>query len=234
MANISINKGWFNRMNGTSAVNKMTYLQLLEELRSIRYEEYYSSIGGNDARDERVERGPFPHFVKVFYDQFTMSGHIPTPKMVCEAYHELYCEDIGDGYSRLMANGFSFHRNDLYGRITRAYCSWCRELTLLYALFETLHFGYVAYYDLSKDMKGVDIVIVHGKHRYNVHSYLRSKRSEMYRAEKDSRYEKADGIHFEVVASELNTTRVGDINVHGKDNALWLLGHIQHIENQVG
>ena len=233
MANININKLFINRMDGTRVRNTVTLAQLIEELRNMNYEDWYSSIGGKDAWDINVERGPFPHFVKVFYALFTMRLRLPTPQEVCEAYHYLYCTDMGNGMSRL-ANGFEFRTNDLYGRITRAFCSWCRELTLLYALFETLPQGFVPYYDMSKDMHGVDIVVVHNGIQYNVHSYLNSAKSEKYRAEKDSRYTCEAGVHLDVIATRYNTKRVGDINVHGLANAADLLKMMYEHENAVG
>ena len=233
MATININKCFVNRMDGTSVVNTVTYAQLINELREMNYEDWYSSIGGKLAWDEQVERGPFPHFVKVFYALFTERLRLPTPQEVCDAYHFLYCTDAGNGNSRL-ANGFTFRRNDLYGRITRAYCSWCRELTLLYALFETLPRGFVPYYDMDKDMHGVDIVIVHNGIQYNVHSYLNSAKSAKYRAEKDSRYSAEHGIHLDVIATRYNTQQVGDINVHGFANAADLLKMMFEHENTVG
>ena len=183
--------------------------------------------------DSRVERGPFAPFVVVFYALFAILGRLPSPQEVCESYAALYCTDLGNGMSRL-ANGFAFRTNDLYGRITRAYCSWCRELTLLYALFEILPFGFVPYYDMSKDMHGVDICIVHNGNTYNIHSYLNSAKSKKYRDEKNSRYSIENGIHLDVIATQYNTRRVGDINVHGLANAADLLKMMYEHEEAVG
>ena len=232
MANININKVFIN-IDGHSAPNRVTYAQLLTELQSIGYEEWYSSIGGDNARDYSVERGPFAPFVDVFYTLFCNKQKVPTPQEVCETYAALYCIDMGHGMCRL-ANGFTFPRYALYGRITRAYCSWCRELTLLYALFETLPRGFVPYYDMKMDKHGVDIVIVHHEHQYNIHSYLQSRKSMIYRAEKNSRYTTEAGYHIDVIASEFNTHRVGDVNVHGYANAAWLLQKMYEYENTVG
>lgn len=219
--NIEINKLFVN-VGDFRYRNTLNYQQIIRQLESVEYYNAYSSIGGMNAKDERVERGPFAPFVVVFYALFVILHRIPTPQEVWEYYSELYCTDLGNGYSCL-ANGFSFRTNDLYGRIARAYCSWCRELTLLYALFDVLPFGFVPKYRLDKDMHGVDVVIYHKGHIFNIHSYLRRAKSIQYRNEKNSRYDVEAGVHMDVAADFGNTRLVGDISVHGFANAENLL-----------
>lgn len=231
-SNITINKLFVN-LGDVSYRNAISYNQLIEQLGGVNYTAWYTSIGGKGAKSDRVERGPFEPFVVVFYTLFCILRRLPTPQEVCECYRWIYCTDMGNGISRL-ASGFTFRTNDLYGRITRAYCSWCREMTLLYALFEILPRGFVPYYDLRKDMHGVDIVIIHNGHTYNVHSYLNSAKSHQYRTEKDIRYEVEAGIHIDVVADRYNTRRIGDINVHGLANAADLMRMMYEHENTVG
>lgn len=229
MANIFINKKIIT-VDDYSESNRVSYAQLVTELVSIGYEEWYSSIGGDTARDYHVERGPFAPFVDVFYQLFCNKQKVPTPQEVCETYDALYCIDLGNGMCRL-ANGFTFPRYALYGRITRAYCSWCRELSLLYSLFEVLPSDFKVFYDMKMDKHGVDIVVIHNGYQHNIHSYLRSRKSMIYRAEKNSRYAAELGNHIDVIASEFNTRRVGDIDVHGHENAAWLLNQMYAYEN---
>ena len=74
----------------------VNYYDLRRQLKEIRYDDFYESIGGKNAYSEKVERMEMPSICKLFYRMFCDSLRIPTPKGLVNEYVSRYCDKIDD------------------------------------------------------------------------------------------------------------------------------------------
>ena len=215
----------------------VNYYDLRRQLKEIRYDDFYESIGGKNAYSEKVERMEIPSICKLFYRMFCDSLRIPTPKGLVNEYVSRYCDEVDnkeyqlkDKYKKI--EGLTFTYNDIAGRILRGYCSFCRELMLL-ASFAKYCYKLNVYYSYYDDyVNGIDLIVKYNKKKYGIATYVGTKNSEKHRKHKKEEFYKDTEIKMVEMPAYLsnnkyrNTIKLGDIAVYSEDYIDYILKHM--------
>lgn len=194
---------------------------------NIDFVKFYNSIGGKNARDNKLEAYKIPAMVHTYYYLFATTGCVPSPEEVCNAYIAKYVNVFMDGrrgalYKEYKPDGvdLAFKLDDLRGRICRAYNSWHRELDLLLNLIEKHGDEFNFYYSFFDDyIKGVDIVVYDNKkNRCDISTYFCSGISKDYKTIKNSSRHEYKYRTFDAIAyfdgEKKNVIPVGDSFVY--------------------
>ena len=205
--------------------NNLTVKNFREQLKNLKYEGYYESIGGRNARDDALENFKMPAIVHTYYSLLILNGKIPTIDELCDNYIDTYIEKCGDKYQlkkeyRPNSRNILFSIESLKGRICRAYNSYHREVDLLLQLFEAYGNDYTFYYSFEEDyFNGVDIVAISkdGK-RFDIATYFSSKRSLLFKKKKNEKLHEYKNISIDLLANfegkEKNVIKVGDVKLY--------------------
>jgi len=184
-------------------------------MKSINYNKFYRSIGGRDAKNSIFENIHAPEIAYVYYFLFTKNMKIPSVEYLCEIYLCKYfdCVDgkykLKDCYLNIDNCKVLFSRNDIFGRICRAYNSFNREVELLYNLFKYDEFEVC--YDLRTDIfDGIDISIKYNNKLYGVFVYQDSINANKYRNIKSTVRHKFENLNA-VLLPAIFTDRYGGI-----------------------
>lgn len=216
-------------VKGTVMKNKNTFTveNFRNQIRALKYQEFYDSVGGKAARNDKLENYRLPAIVYSYYFLLITQKRIPTVQKLCESYERRYCEETKDGHLQLKKdyiNGknIQFTRNELQGRICRAYNSYHREVDILLQLIESYGKDYDFYYSFEEDFfKGVDIVCkAKDGTRYDIATYFSSARSKSFKAAKNDHRHEYKNINIDVVAEfegpNKNVITIGDAKLYNK------------------
>jgi hypothetical protein len=107
----------------------------------------------------------------------------------------------------------------LRGRMYRGYGSFVRDCLFSLQLQEELsQFGVEVRFNRALDTKeGIDVLLLHNEQRYGLNLFLKSKRSEAYRAKKEAyRHKKYDDIDMcDLPCPRGGRIQIGDIWMYG-------------------
>jgi hypothetical protein len=161
------------------------------------------------AKDDEVEwRYQPPAFIPAFVELVEKLGCIPSQAEYVEHYVARHRDALRSEFA-LKWTDVSVRnqkKRALIARLERAYPSFVRDFYLLALLREN---DLAADYDPAQDVQGgVDLVVLHGKQKLQVHVYLDSPRSKQGRAKKDKRHTFA-GQHLDIVLRPSECKRVG-------------------------
>lgn len=208
--------------------NELTVKSFREQLKTLKYEEYYKSIGGKDARDDELENFRIPAIVYIYYRLLIISGKIPTIDELCQSYIDTYIEKYQDKYQlkkeyRTGTKNVLFSLDSLKGRICRAYNSYHREVDLLLQLFEAYGDEFNFYYSFNEDyFNGVDIVVFSKDNkRFDISTYFSSKRSLSFKKKKNEELHSYKNISIDLLAyfegPEKNVIKIGDVKLYDEN-----------------
>lgn len=207
--------------------NTLTVENFRNQIKNLKYQEYYDSIGGKNATDEKVEAYRFPAFVYSYYNLVVMTGKIPTIEELCDNYIETYTEKVHTKY-QLKSEYISGNKNllfkieDLKGRICRAYNSYHREVDLLLQLINRYGDKFNFYYDFKEDyFNGVDIVAINSEgKRFDIATYFSSRRSLSFKTKKNDVRHDYKNTCINVLANfegpDKNVIRIGDAKLYNE------------------
>lgn len=126
---------------------------------------------------EDSERLPYINYI--YYYLFFLNMKIPSLTEVVDKYIETYCNIYPNGMIDLKPffgnMGFCFTKEQLTGRIFRAYNSFHRELELLFQLRS--YEGIYIEYNFQTDLAGIDFTVIYNNKVVCLASYAHTKRA---------------------------------------------------------
>lgn len=233
-------KGW-ELIDKTSLrfAHSLNLGNIQKQLKEIDFNDFYNSIGGKNARNENLENFKIPPMVFEYYKSLCITGKIPTLEKLINNYINTYCEKISDKLTLKKAyikdKNIIFNKEDLMGRICRAYNSYNREVELLAKLIKfskVYNKDICFYYSFKEDYyNGLDIIVVYNNEKYGICSYTSGKNSLKYKSIKNNVRHHYDIKHtFDIVSyfsgENKNTIRLGDIDVYNDNSVKDLLKKI--------
>lgn len=140
---------------------RTTFDEIKEQIANQFYYAYYSALPTDSLIEDDNHHG-VPRMNEVFYSMFIRHNHIPSWTAFLDEYKRRWCYYVGhDGEmgwkSPLPRYNYRFQEAALDKKLIRAYMSFLKEV---YVLFWFYHIGMTdAYWSLSNDMSGYDIVM---------------------------------------------------------------------------
>ena len=196
-----IGKKIYFKQNGkvTSKDCNLTLEDIRKQIADIGYHApYHSSQQKQLFMNDRLENTNIPYFNFLYYYLFCLNLKIPTMEEMVEKYIELYCEEISsntykikDAYFYHELEPFTFNKNELLGRVFRAYNSFHREVEMLYQLAQ--YDGIKIKYQFQADLDGVDIIILHNNKRYGLATFVETDRGDAFKLNKEENIHKYEG-----------------------------------------
>jgi hypothetical protein len=133
-------------------------------------------------RTDRMEHHAIPYMAYAYYVFVFEKGRCPNLDEFIARYFKQFVVEAGDGKFRFQdkydgGENFEFSREELVGRLSRAYNSYNRELHLLLSLQE--YEGFSVRYDFNEDIfGGIDIVVTRNDGKcFGIASYVDTRRS---------------------------------------------------------
>ena len=204
---------------------------IVEQLSNIDFQAAYDALGGKGNRNENLENAKLPPFAYAYYHTFCKKGQVPLPLEVVNTYIRYFCVNRGQGMYSIRPdfaeNEIVFSRQELSGRICRAYNSFNRELVLL-AQLSSLATQYEVKYDFHTDYyNGIDIIAQNENAIAGIAVFQKSPNAYKYRQLKEKyRHDYGDIKLFSAVSSPDTTNRCGDIDIFSYK-------HVYEIHNKI-
>lgn len=119
---------------GKNIINK-SYLininKLKNNLKSIRYEEYFENIG-KDVINEDLENNYIPPMSFIYFKEFAQKAKIPSPQEILDTYLNVFCERKDDNFifkeKFIVSKQIEFKKEELATYICRRYNNLNRKL----------------------------------------------------------------------------------------------------------
>lgn len=212
---------------GKKVVKKhnITYEDIVEQLKKIKYQEFYDSIGGKDAYNTKLEHSKMPSICRLYYSLFVKDARIPDCQYLVDEYVHRYCYQLQSGKYVIKDKYkeydyyLDFTYEDVAGRVLRAYNSFNREIALLTYLFKYKDKFKIRYSYYEDYVDGVDICVRTKDKKFGLATYVSSRNSNRHRQhKKDCFYKKSKFIMFDLPARiSINTKSVGDVEIYSEE-----------------
>lgn len=225
---ISKNAISFKNLKNGGKIEKLFTLTLQEareQFKKTDFQRKYEEIG--KAKSTEVEDYKMIPFAYMYYYMLAKNLRVPMPDELAEEYINTFCVKNPDGTYKfkdkylISTSNLIFNKNDLIGRIFRAYNSYNRELDLLLQLREKFKGKAVVKYDSVADLCcGVDLIVTtYNKVKpkeYGLASYVSTSRSSAYKYRKNTlRHDYSKLNMIDVIAhmggTEKNIIQCGDV-----------------------
>ncbi len=176
-------------------------------------------------KDEEIEWRYQPPAFVVAFAQFVEQFHrIPAPAEFQNYYIDKNHAALQEHFDQwLDAPSRNWKKHALMARLKRAYPSFVRDFYFCALLREN---GITAEYDAAQDVEGgVDLIVLNGARKLQVHVFLDSPRAKQGRVKKDRRHA-FTGEHLDVILRPDECKHVG---------AFWLptLAHVQQVKRAI-
>lgn len=191
---------------------------IYRQIQDIKFQAVYDAAGGQGNRNENLENAKIPPMAYAYYCTLCVKCRVPLPIEVINTYIRYFCVNKNNGFYSIKPefseNEIVFTRNELAGRICRAYNSFNREFVLLVQL-SNLSDEYEIYYDFHTDYyDGIDIVIQKDDAKAGIAVFQKSINAYRYRKIKEAyRHKYGDIKLFSAISDNENTTKCGDVDL---------------------
>jgi len=162
--------------------------EIRKQISLIGVKKPYNSENYNLYYYKPLEDAAIPYINYIYYYLFFINLKIPTLNEMLDTYIKFHCYTRPDGMLEIKREfgniGFAFTKEQLHGRIFRAYNSFHREIELFFQLKN--YEGINIEYSFAKDLKGIDFTVTYNNKIYYLATFVDSHRSSYWKKIKDN------------------------------------------------
>ena len=232
---------------------ELTLKQVLEEIKTFDYDDYYHKQGGKD--NKVADDACLPPFNLSFYEWSYIKDQIPTPEQFVDEYIDCFWEEstqikgkyflkpeyknqICDNNSGRKFSNNSFSYDEIAARACRAYCSFVREIILYLILCQEKDFS-VSYSFQEDWSKGKDLIVEYKGLQFKIKCSQESKKAEEYNQKKETTTRRTEPVNNDMVirinynSQNKKNEHYGEIHFFPSEVVQELINKIKRLEKEI-